>query len=577
MTPLIHTSDGKAVDPSLTTWAKSAASGSTSTKEFDVLLSMLASIIGEGSVSASKAKTKTGGKTESSDSSTDPNSKTSTDQRSNSALSNLEEQLLEIITSGKTSAKGKGNSGNKVQGAAVYAMAGMPSVGVQPLTKDPEKELTSSSPTASSKAKEEASSALAMLDRDISAYLKGAADQSSEKGQSQTAVMDEAHSTAEPKKVDAAAQNQAVQKDLSKLLSASDTGKIDAKVLSELKAIIAEKNQGGGTLAKEIPQKLKGDLKAAGSEKTTGILKNSNPPSGSPASGGIKSLKDDPSGAVVADSKSATVNSSSKPERQRSQSNGVVDSKTKSVELKGAAAEQGDSTTASQTTSGNQPTTVDNGKAGADQTVSSQPIQTEPVRMNQGGQNSLDSGKNQQDTSSFNSAQVYIAPAANSSPSASFVQTLSAAPQNLTNTTATINLSQLAQGIVKHVSMMTQEGKKIVNMKLEPESLGSVSLQVVSDGGKISAQFNVGTSDARMFLESSMPQMRQMLESNGVTLAHMSVNLTGGESQSRNPQYQYKPRKYNWKYSNDPAKNAVPVGSSETSRSFGYNTMEMQA
>jgi hypothetical protein len=70
--------------------------------------------------------------------------------------------------------------------------------------------------------------------------------------------------------------------------------------------------------------------------------------------------------------------------------------------------------------------------------------------------------------------------------------------------------------------------------------------------------------------------MKQMLESNGVSLSHLTVSLSSGESQSKNAQYQYRPKKQQTKYYDAQTAAAAAVSSPELSRSFGYNTMEMK-
>ncbi|HUI29754.1 MAG TPA: flagellar hook-length control protein FliK [Candidatus Acidoferrales bacterium] len=127
------------------------------------------------------------------------------------------------------------------------------------------------------------------------------------------------------------------------------------------------------------------------------------------------------------------------------------------------------------------------------------------------------------------------------------------------------DISQVAQNIIREAKMMVQENKTVVSVRLEPESLGSVVLRVASDNGKISAEFNVRTSDARTYLESSIPQMREMLNSNGVSLSHLSVNLTGGESQRQQQQSRKNPQKF-----------SAEGNSVEAARSFGYNTIEVK-
>jgi len=131
------------------------------------------------------------------------------------------------------------------------------------------------------------------------------------------------------------------------------------------------------------------------------------------------------------------------------------------------------------------------------------------------------------------------------------------------------DVTQVTQTIIREAKMMTQENKTVVNVKLEPESLGSVVLRVSSDNGKISAEFTVRTTDAHAYLESSVPQMKQMLESNGVSLSHLTVNLSGGESQTK--RQQYSARRNSQRFSMDTVSD-----STDAIRDFGYNTMEVK-
>ncbi len=151
----------------------------------------------------------------------------------------------------------------------------------------------------------------------------------------------------------------------------------------------------------------------------------------------------------------------------------------------------------------------------------------------------------------------------------SFKQVLSNVSQNPPGADVKPNALQIAQSIVREVNMMAQDGKTVMRLKLEPELLGTVVLKAVSEDGKVSAEFNVRTPDARAYLEASIPQMKQMLQSNGVSLTHLTVNLSGGESQTKHSQYQL--RKQSQKFYG-----SLPSDSNEAARSFGYNTMEVK-
>ncbi len=536
------------------------------------MLNALHSTAAKKGAADSKAKSGSHGQKTASAGTSDTKKASSADRKENAAPTGVEGSLVGTAPTRALPVKQKGDSGGTGQNFSGYNnSAETPLVAADQESGAAQKKLSPLSVAVPS-AKDEKSFVLSKLGRDVSAFLKTVDDKSESGGQTQqTEVSDTGRVGVEPGNAGKEANARTVEKDLLQLLSTSGDGKIDGKILQELKAIVTNGNQGEVLSNREVSRKLQNDSALSASGKPAAESKAASRLSTISESGGMRVAKEDLSGVIAADSKSGAANLSKKYTAASSVETGV-----KSVDVRSAIVEQGSKTGVPQATTGNQQATAGQGKANPDQGVPNRPVQVLPTHPNTGGQGSLDSGKGQQDASGFGSTRMYAANANNGNPGVSFVQTLSSAPKILTNTTPSINLYRLAQGIVKHVSMMTQEGKKIVNMKLEPESLGSVSLQVVSDGGKISAQFNVGSSDARMLLESSMPQLRQMLETNGVTLAHLSVNLSGGESQPRDARNGYRPRKQNWKYFSGPTENVAQVGSPEMSRSFGYNTMEMQ-
>ncbi len=131
-------------------------------------------------------------------------------------------------------------------------------------------------------------------------------------------------------------------------------------------------------------------------------------------------------------------------------------------------------------------------------------------------------------------------------------------------------IHEIAQSILKEAKLMIQDGKSEVSIKLEPESLGSVVLKVASQDGKVSAEFNVRTQDARAYIESALPQMREMLTGSGISMQNMSVNLLGNSITDRN-KHNFNRWKGRQQY---PYK--TPVNIDESIRDFGYNTMEMK-
>lgn len=537
MNPVIEISNGKTSRTSTKGNAKSGTA-STEKKEFEVLLSMFGSSTKDSGKNGKHSKTEATGKGDATSETSDSKGSGSAAQKGSISFLKLEEQLLEAITSGKQKSKPGKKSSVKSESVSSLITAGMSFI-------------TAYRSGSAKGTAEPASTILAKAERDMIAAQKANSGNSDSEGKSKPAEAGIAAQTKSASGNSESTGKGAVGSDILKLMTAASSGKVDEKTLKELNGLLAKAGAGNAGSVKSLAQKVKADAAVISNQEDLPALKA--------ASRQTTAVKGDPSGAITSSARSSL----------RSAVAGT--DQAKQAEVTTASAGQTGNQGDRQAISGTQ------GTNGQTQAAPKQDIPVHSSRFEQNNQNFNDRGSNNQaDASNFGSTQVY-SPAMNASaPNTSFTQALSATAQNFSNAAMTTNLQQLTQGIVKQVSMMTLQGKKVVNVKLQPESLGSLTLQVVSDGGKISAQFNVRTTDARAFLEASTPQMKQMLETNGVTLAHLSVNLSGGEFQSGNPRQEYKPRKQYMKYINDTSDTVAAPAPTEFSRSFGYNTMEMQ-
>jgi flagellar hook-length control protein FliK len=64
-----------------------------------------------------------------------------------------------------------------------------------------------------------------------------------------------------------------------------------------------------------------------------------------------------------------------------------------------------------------------------------------------------------------------------------------------------------------------------VHLRLHPESLGEVRVQVRWEGGTLSARLEAATPAARDALESGAPALRAALQEHGISLDRLSVNM----------------------------------------------------
>lgn len=97
-------------------------------------------------------------------------------------------------------------------------------------------------------------------------------------------------------------------------------------------------------------------------------------------------------------------------------------------------------------------------------------------------------------------------------------------------------------------SMMLQQshGESTIKMKLQPERLGEVTVKLTWSNGELSAQFITSTGMAKEALESSFPQLRELLAQQNIRLSEAAVFMGqqsgqwGNGTPGQSHQWQYK-------------------------------------
>lgn len=524
-----------------------ALSASSGGQEFSILLDMLASLtLGSGTQQpASSTGILTQGQTDSQSGSQGENTSDSSTSSGSTGLASLEQQLSEILSAGSGSVKQGKTTSSALQTLLAYIAAGIPFAAQSQSPTDSQAQ-SDSSTTAQSATADSSSSALAQQ-----------GTESADGSLVEQALLQEA------------AANPAFKTDLLKLLSSASAGTSDPNVLKELNDLLSNLKSESGGAVEDVIQKLKGSTEAMTKQNAASVQTESTTSTTGTGSQQTQPLPQDLTATLVSDIKASF-------SAQNTTANGAPANPAGTASTTPVVAPSTDATsTGSSSNSASQATS----QQGATGTIQASQIQASlPGQDGQGSSTSGDTGKQLADMMKMNAAQSYANASAGNKGNVTFQQTLSATSQNSSTTLQQPDINQLAQGIVKEAKMMMQQGKTVVNMKLEPESLGSVTLEVSSEGGKISAQFSVKTADARAYLETSVPQLKQMLETNGITLSHLSVGLSGGELQSGDAQYRYQQKRPRMRYYGNQtvAASAAAVTSQGISRSFGYNTMEMQ-
>jgi flagellar hook-length control protein FliK len=73
--------------------------------------------------------------------------------------------------------------------------------------------------------------------------------------------------------------------------------------------------------------------------------------------------------------------------------------------------------------------------------------------------------------------------------------------------------------------MSVSQGGVEVRLRLHPESLGDVQVEVRWKGGQLTARLEAATATARDALEAGLPALRTALREQGVEVDHLQVGL----------------------------------------------------
>jgi flagellar hook-length control protein FliK len=88
--------------------------------------------------------------------------------------------------------------------------------------------------------------------------------------------------------------------------------------------------------------------------------------------------------------------------------------------------------------------------------------------------------------------------------------------------------ARLVHRIAKAFQRMGVDGGQ-VRLRMHPDDLGSVQLDMQISGRKVSATVTADNEEARLLLQGSLPELRQRLESQGLTVERLEVEKRAEE------------------------------------------------
>lgn len=117
------------------------------------------------------------------------------------------------------------------------------------------------------------------------------------------------------------------------------------------------------------------------------------------------------------------------------------------------------------------------------------------------------------------------------------VKTEAKPAQTVQNTTKSTSSSEVTSGkIIEQITKQMEgmyNGSK-VNMVLNPESLGKVSIQLINTKEGLSAQFTVATQEARNLIMKGLDGLKDTLISHGVSVDNVSVKINDAQESEYN-------------------------------------------
>ncbi|MGM0599089.1 MAG: flagellar hook-length control protein FliK [Candidatus Rifleibacteriota bacterium] len=94
----------------------------------------------------------------------------------------------------------------------------------------------------------------------------------------------------------------------------------------------------------------------------------------------------------------------------------------------------------------------------------------------------------------------------------------------------------LSQLIEKAEMLKTNDGKKVLSMKLDPKELGKMEMELTSRDGNLSARISAESELAKIKLEQLSLQIKEHLNEQGINLTEITVDISSRNPDERNRQ-----------------------------------------
>jgi flagellar hook-length control protein FliK len=100
-----------------------------------------------------------------------------------------------------------------------------------------------------------------------------------------------------------------------------------------------------------------------------------------------------------------------------------------------------------------------------------------------------------------------------------------AAPQAASAEVRTpVGASGWSDEIGTHLAIMAANGRETASLRLSPEHLGPLEIQISVKDGQTNVVFGASNADTRSALEQSLPRLREMFAAHGLVLGDANVS-----------------------------------------------------
>ena len=103
---------------------------------------------------------------------------------------------------------------------------------------------------------------------------------------------------------------------------------------------------------------------------------------------------------------------------------------------------------------------------------------------------------------------------------------------NNVSTQSTVVKNELMKQVVEQAKVLVDDNRSEMVMQLKPDSLGKLTLKLVTENGIVAAKFVAENQQVKQVLEANMQTLKDSLEKQGMTVQNVSVSVGQEGSQS---------------------------------------------